>query len=222
MKHSKNTINIVTVFLFIASIFTAPTYGAELKSYFNKELGFSISYPESWSIKKPATGEGVIIEQKGDEYIQILTLVTKNVRDNGNPYEEIKTVMENTLVEKNIEPIKSWSNQSGIAKQYCTTYDEDLPLLGTSKITECSSLANEIYYKTKAVAKPEIHEKYEDTINEIVNSFEIQQLGSSDIEQNRVEAASKEANKAFVMSVLKWGVILVIGRFVIKRIKKQN
>lgn len=222
MGNFKNLVKLNLLILITISTFSITAHAQELESYNNEELGFSISYPATWSIKRPLSGEGISIEQKGDDYIQILTLVTKNVRDEGNPYEEIKSVMENTLAEKNINPINSWSSQSGIAKQYCTTYDEKLPVLGMSRLTECSSLANEIYYKTKVVAKPEIHEKYKDTISEVVNSLKIQQLESSEIEQNRIETASKAAGKTFVTSLLKWGVVISVGWLVIKKFKKQN
>lgn len=222
MEIFKISIKLNVLTLIIISTLSITAHAQELESYYNEELGFSIDYPASWSIKKPVSGDGISIEQKGDDYIQILTLVTKNVRNEGNPYEEIKAVMDNNLAEKNIKPITSWSSESGIAEQYCTTYDEKLPILGVSRITECSSLANEIYYNTKAVAKPEIHERYKDTIDEIVNSFRIQKLKSSEIEQNRIETASKAAGKTFVASLLKWGVVISVGWFVIKKLKKQN
>lgn len=222
-KPEKNNILIsiiVALAVFYSSSFLV--YGAELKSYYDEGLGFSLKYPESWSVKKPVSGEGITIEQKGEEYIQAVILVTKNVRDEGNPLEEVKEVMVNNLKEKGIEPIKSWTTKSGIASQYCSVYEEKLPIIGLSNITECSSVANEIYYKTKVVTSPELYVKYSSTIETLVNSFEVQPLSESTVAQNRADTASKAAGNTFILSLLKWLVIFAVGGWIYKRLKKNK
>lgn len=221
-KPGKN--KLVTIIFSLAVIYSSSffVYGAELKSYSDESLGFSLKYPESWSVKKPVSGEGIIIEQKGDDYIQAVILVTKNVRDEGNPFEEVKQVMVNSLKEKGIEPVKSWTTKTGIASQYCSVYEEKVPIIGLSNITECSSLANEIYYKTKVVTSPELYGKYSSTIETLVNSFEIKPLSESTVAQNRVDTASKAAGNTFIFSLLKWLVIFAVGGWIYKKVKRNK
>jgi len=212
---------ILTFFILFLFSFSSVD-GFEMKSYRDEDLGFSINYPDSWYVKKPVFGEGVSIEQKGEEHIQLIVLVTKNVQDEGDPYETVKEVLDRKLEKKNIKPIKFWKNESGITFQYCVIYEESIPILGLSNITECSSFANNILYKVTITMSQELFNKYGESNESIVNSFEIYSLNNETIEQNNIEDTLKKANRSFYFSLIKWMVVFAVGGFIYKKIRSNK
>jgi len=207
-----------TLFLFSFS----SVDGFEMKSYRDEDLGFSINYPDSWYVKKPVFGEGVSIEQKGEDYINLIVVVIKNVRDDGDSYETNKKAINDKLEEKGIEPLKTWKVDSGITSQHCVIYEETLPAIGLSNITQCSSSANNMLYQLTVSMTPTLYEKYSEPVEFMVNSFEIHSLTTEKIEQNNADSASKESKNVFLSSLIKWMVIFAVGGFIYKEIRSNK